>query len=515
MDNGGFENGLSRWSASAGTFSLVSSGSNLLTGRNSATWDAAASTNTLSYNAVTIPNGLYSSNGVAECRIQTPSGTATHTLQVYDGSNVIASVDIVSSTSPLLNRVNFVFPTSGTVTIRLLANADEPTIAIDDCYLGDAANLTEVQPQDIFSATIANDGSVSLESADWINGDCTNADPRVCTFNSGIFTAAPNCVTDGEDVTAVSSSSVSIDQNSVITRVHCQKSSADQPITSLKPDQIANSWSGYHANDCSFVLSGTSYSDFTADSTCTFTERTNLNFGTVTSALDGSSNKLPGLVFTPKRAGRYYICVNPSVSSASNVISAMRLYDGTNTLMETDIRMQSNNAGPAMRQILCGILVADDTSEVTIKLQGKIGASTFTTSASESASTIEWSIFKISETLPSPLIKQSYITTTEDVWVTINAQVRTDSSGSIVRQSGDEFSIAARTGTGDVTLGIASGTFSDTPYCYVTGYLVTPFRFCQIYDTTPISTTAVRVRCANDGGIAVDEDFFIKCEGPR
>ena len=44
-----------------------------------------------------------------------------------------------------------------------------------------------------YSALIATTGTVSSEKGDFINGNCTNAAPQVCTFNSSIFTVAPNC----------------------------------------------------------------------------------------------------------------------------------------------------------------------------------------------------------------------------------------------------------------------------------------------------------------------------------
>jgi|GEM_PF-5913742 len=150
LKNGGAENGkgsgIHKWTASAGTFATVTSGSNLLTGRVSFTWDAAASTNTLSYGAVTIPNGLKGKNGVALCKIMTPSGTATHSLQAYDGSSVLGSITIASSTSPQYQYASFIFPSSGTIILRLLANQNEPSITIDDCWLGDAEeiNLTNI-----------------------------------------------------------------------------------------------------------------------------------------------------------------------------------------------------------------------------------------------------------------------------------------------------------------------------------------------------------------------------------
>lgn len=46
-----------------------------------------------------------------------------------------------------------------------------------------------------FSAKISSAGAVSDENIDWINGNCTSVTGGTCTFNSGIFTVAPTCVT--------------------------------------------------------------------------------------------------------------------------------------------------------------------------------------------------------------------------------------------------------------------------------------------------------------------------------
>lgn len=46
----------------------------------------------------------------------------------------------------------------------------------------------------LYSAKIGATGAVSNEIGDWINGNCTNASPMVCTFNSGTWSSTPpNC----------------------------------------------------------------------------------------------------------------------------------------------------------------------------------------------------------------------------------------------------------------------------------------------------------------------------------
>lgn len=136
LANGGFESGKAKWTASAGTFTATASSP--LIGLQHATWDAAASGNTLTSTAVTIPAGMYGRNMVASCLFTVASGTATTEIQAYDGSNVLAEASITSSTTPTRSSVNFIAPSSGSLSLRLYANADDSSVAIDDCYLGPA-----------------------------------------------------------------------------------------------------------------------------------------------------------------------------------------------------------------------------------------------------------------------------------------------------------------------------------------------------------------------------------------
>jgi len=49
-----------------------------------------------------------------------------------------------------------------------------------------------------FVANVSSTGVVSGENFDWINGNCTSTSPYTCTFNTGIFSAAPNCIAESD-----------------------------------------------------------------------------------------------------------------------------------------------------------------------------------------------------------------------------------------------------------------------------------------------------------------------------
>jgi len=163
----GFENGGYGWTASGGatkTANTTAKG----TGSKGYDWDSNAASQTLDSASITIPAGYYGRNGLAYCNIKTPSGTATHTLTVYDGSNnLFTPVTITSNTVFTNNPVNFIFPSSGSVKLRLTSVAsNEPEIYIDDCYLGLADNLTSVsQSKFIGSAYIATTASCTWSRA--------------------------------------------------------------------------------------------------------------------------------------------------------------------------------------------------------------------------------------------------------------------------------------------------------------------------------------------------------------
>lgn len=131
------------WTASGGTLAAAA-GSNILFGAQSATWDASASTQTLSYASQAIGEGYKSNNCEGAIFIKTPSGTATHTVQVWDGTNVLASVTVYSTTTAKeFSTGAFPCPSSGNWQLRIVANADEPLIAVDNAYLGLARNVAQ------------------------------------------------------------------------------------------------------------------------------------------------------------------------------------------------------------------------------------------------------------------------------------------------------------------------------------------------------------------------------------
>lgn len=147
IPNSGFENGRAGYVSSGPAIGIVNSGSNLLNGLGSVTWDSSAASQTLRSPQVAVPVGLRGKNGQLFCSIKPAATPATHVLELWDGTtgSLGQTIVVADTSTAAVTSINFVFPTSGNIGWRIRSVAtDEPLIAIDDCYLGPATNLSSV-----------------------------------------------------------------------------------------------------------------------------------------------------------------------------------------------------------------------------------------------------------------------------------------------------------------------------------------------------------------------------------
>ena len=478
VKNSGFEGGSRNWTASGGTYTTTTSSP--LRGSRSATWDSNGASQTLTSDAFTIPEGLKGQNGVVSCMIQTASGTATHTLTVYDGSsNIVTPVTITSSaTGAPRTTVNFVFPTSGTIAARLTSVAsDEPSIKTDECVIASANewNLSQVNQAQLIgtakitgcssnwngtSATYANfatqtscsyavtgsveapttnvpgvrlrnqppgkylfmySGQVKVDAAsdcEYRFSDGTNNSIEENYMEGAAGTAGFTSYIDGSiDITsAISDSTFQVQQKKVssgtcrlygttaypgVIKVYRFPSTSE---IAVRPELLANSWSGKHGADCSLASgTGSSITDWGGDATCTFTELTNNNFGTVTSFTNGGNNSA-GIVFTPKKVQRYKVCSDFVLSQGGATANQVyQLADGSNNEIASSASTAITGGNYEQKNI-CGIFYATSTSSQTIKLRINPNGASSSIGAPTGGSAVNWTIFAIDQSLPAPVL---------------------------------------------------------------------------------------------------------------
>lgn len=279
--------------------------------------------------------------------------------------------------------------------------------------------------------------------------------------------------------------------------------------TSFRPDDIAQSWSGYHDADCLWTTSSTSVITPSADASCTFTERSNQNFGTVAS----TGSKTPGITFTPSKTGKYFVCARASMANDGANEAKTVLTDGTNTIAGFAPR----TAGGYYTAVpLCGVVTASSTSAISLTIQ--IGASAGNTTLAGTDSTsksVEWSIFKLDTKFPAPVLVGAVSTdSSTGVEKLCRMKVNAPSAGTctVVSQSGCISGTPTSPGTGQCSVVFVASTFSGTPSCVCTATSTTGARSCT---TTSVSSGGFTWTIKDDTGSAGGDVVDAICMGPK
>jgi hypothetical protein len=134
-----FSGGTTGWTISGGSSSAASS---------TLTWDSSAAGQTVTSTGVVVTAGDEGKNQAysASCRFKTASGTATHEIQLTDGTNILARTPITSSTDFTRSTATGTAPSSGSVYLRVISIAsNEPSIDAKNCYLGRAEGFNWAQ----------------------------------------------------------------------------------------------------------------------------------------------------------------------------------------------------------------------------------------------------------------------------------------------------------------------------------------------------------------------------------
>lgn len=563
LKNAGFENGKANWTASGGSFAIATGVTTRVYGNSGGSWDSSASGQTLGSTYTVSNSGGHSvQNGVGTCAVRCASGTCTHKLQVYFAGAAIAETTVTSSTTSFPRAVvNFVFPTSGDVTLRLISvNANEPTIYVDSCFLGraDAYNvfkssvLTNALP---YTPTFTGFGTPTNVEFYWarvgghmrihgkfVAGTTTATEARI-SLPDGYTSAGTALLPTLRMVGRGTYSSVGNFDNNVLiepsvsymtfgtqdaTQSGLTKSNgntlmsagvtlsffAEIPIEgwnaeadSVRADMTAQSWAGYHDNNCSFARTNAAYGDPAGDASCTFTERSNSNFGSVTSFQE-SGNNGAGIVFSTTQPGRYLACANTNIVMGAAAVGNVELVDGSNTRLKEGENF-TNSSGHVIPMTLCGIYNASSIGSHTLKLRTKADSGSISLLANY-ASAVEWSVVKISENFPAPLVINSVTTPYEGVERVTRAKV--SAAGAVSQESGDWINgSCAITSTSTFTCTLNSGIFSSAPVCTAS---IAEIGSVGFITTDSTSSTAV-AKTYDTTAVATAGAFFIQCAGPR
>lgn len=588
--NPGAENGKYGVTFSGGaTTSTTTTAANVALGNAAFDWDSNSSAQTFSFTSVTIPAGFYGRNGLAYCNIK--GSGATHTLDVTDGTNVIASTTITSAATYQKTYLNFIYPSSGSVVLRLKSVAsNEPEIFIDDCFLGEAVNLSQVsQAQFIGSANIPNTASCdwsrtstsfgsftttaacpgptvefnpgpgTIQTTDTdlpkftVNSlppgayevtmigqvtsgnsganaslqinDGTTGSGRVTAFTSGVsaplfpftlvgyftYTTTGNRTFELQGLASAGVVNVLADGTNGAALQFSIKRFPSTAELAYRVDQLPFIVEAKHANDCAFTAASASFTDFSADATCTFTVRTNVNGGTVASDTSAGNNK-PGIVLTLPVAGSYRVCSMFTVRNSAAVVVDYALTDGT-TVFTTSEEEATTTTRHQVN--LCGVFTyASAPGAKTFKIQAANSTGTTTMDPGTAANETDWfTVELISPQKNTPLLVGSVTSNSTGIERVERLTFTNAGTPTISTQSGSWVTSLTDNGVGDTTVVVPAGIFSLAPTCTCSVANSGGVEMCNLLSTT---TTAVRIQTSNSStGAAADKGVNLICMGQR
>lgn len=426
---------------------------------------------------------------LAQVRIK--SAVALSVCAVQAGT--VSTTDCVTTNTDSkwgLYKVPFICgATSNGISIASSGNVTGTTY-IDDAFVG-AINLESQNGACItadcttsFSAKVSSTGTVSGENVDWISGNCTNANPRVCTL-SVTLNNSPNCVvvdkqnTDNSNATisAISSTSVSI-----FTRT--------TGVTS-------------QAHDAEIICTK-SGSDFTQ-----------------------AEAKKTGNVFTIQCGANCVDTFSAIVSSAGVVSSENADWiNGNAAVSDTSLFDITLNSGIASQALLCqvttgstganiiGTIVSTTSSAISIRTQNQ------TTNAKAAAGFYITCQKTGSDFVATRTIVGSFneVVTAPGITKPKTFSYRTTAACTTGTCAGENLgSIAVSSSfssTGTYSISIPSGACSNTPFCEggIRAF-VSNSNKCSISFNT---STSGQASCTNSAGSAVNEgfQFLCICEAP-
>lgn len=235
--------------------------------------------------------------GLASVRVKTlVSGIKVCSKQ----AGIITSnlcVDVQANNKWGLYKVPFILGgTSNGISINSNSTNVTGDVYIEDAFVG-AASLTQnmnacqsVNCETTFSASVSATGVISNENMNWINGNAVITDLSLFTisFNSSIFTVAPNCVVTEESastaVDILARLSIPVTSTTLVVRTNASDagtSFSKQPY----PFTIVCQKQGADFTAAKQLSNGNTYSSTNADTdwaSCGHTTSSFTGFGTVT-----------------------------------------------------------------------------------------------------------------------------------------------------------------------------------------------------------------------------------------
>lgn len=552
LQNGGFESGKAGWTVSAGTISIATSGSNLLTGKASAVWDSGGAAEVLSSEYLVIPNGLKGRNGEVSCVIMSPSGTlATHVLRVYNGSSAVVSGTINNSTNPKETLINFPVPTSGSLAVQLVSSAaNEPPITIDECRwgqqtnIGSVATMTDWQSCTVTGTWVTNTTYSCLSR---INGDtkeyqikvATSGAPTSATLNINLPSGDvidPNKLqfVTGTDNRAIMGSNVQFLDSGTANLFGFV---GYESTTSV--DIWVNNTGGTYS-DANAVTQAVPYTWASGDALTAYVKLPIVGLTATSGAVKADQTNYPWTSYTPVFTGFGTVTgINCTHSrDGENLKLRCTATAGTTTATEARVSLPGSlvsrstlpTLGVVGQMTRSGggsdypVILIEPSKSYVVFGQGSSGGGTVSHTKLNGNQMVGAETFSFTAEIPiegwtesqnAPILLGSVTSQYSGPIRVETAVLNCDSGSAITSQNGSWISSIGNVSAGACAVTMASGMWVSSPQCFV--QVIDNSNPSVVVTTNSISTTNVTVDCDNSssGTDCTAYDFNLMCVGAR
>jgi len=561
--NPGAENGTAKVTVSAGTLTATTTAAEIGTGARGFKWCPAASGNTLSFSQYVVEPGLKSNNGEASVLALT-SGTG-YALRVFDGTSVLSSTSTLTPSSNYQNwSDNFVYPSSGSLTINAIAGNPSNCIFLDDAYLGTATNVGTVsQAQFVGSAYFPQTANCIWSRTNTAIGtfgtdaDCpgptvdkqvvgswqtTDSDlPRVTINNlpPGIYkvTATGSLYGAGDWTMAISDG----------TNTRGYASGSGNGGASFNPANVSTAWFEYTtAGNRSFEIYGSSSSgaislsnEANNDRITFIVEKYPLQSQQIVAADQGDYGWTS---YTPTFTGwgtpTGVECVHARLST--NLLLKCKYTSGTTTATEARVSLPgvlvaaNTMSIPSLQTVgvafsaaafagSVSVLAEPGVGYVTFGLQGGSNAGLTKVNGNAFASSTQLAWFASipiegwQQNQRAPVLVNSVLSSYEGAMRVEAAEIANNGTASIASQFGSWVASVSRAAAGRVTVTFTTGKFSAAPVCLCNSINDTGVSEYRCSQASSVSKTSTQYgfETVNGGATLTDRNFSIVCMGPR
>ena len=357
--------------------------------------------------------------------------------------------------------VNAAMPASGNIGVTVKQTGTvSGQLYVDWGYVGVARNVGLSLNPFSYSAKVSSAGVVSDENSDFINGNASiaNTSEFTVTFNSSLFTAAPNCTATGVETTTAAP----------IVKVFTQATTSSVVIKTYSNLAAATAYG--------FVLNCMASSNTLQNIVRYDQSNTNFQAWAITSPNSSWTGVTPAASrCNYKRDGKFmeFIClVNLSGGAAS--IAQLSLPSGLHTsTLYTNLATQCQPVGFMSIDAaitMYHVCAQTNVTYVNIAVSSDPGdpANASSVGNGDFSLTGRVAIEEWSDSLNAPLLVGSVVSPTSGQMQIVAADVSCNAASSITTQSGGVSSIGNRA-TAACILTLTAGTFSATPWaCQVT-----------------------------------------------